>query len=190
MREVLKKLAPALRIAGFRGSGQSYRKAEGDFIFVINFQVSRLGDTFSVNLGAQPIFIPAECDADLKQLKEHESVLRGRVGGKWPRQMSDERAEALQAEIISTQKSFFGHAQTMPAALAVDSPDVLIEKFSTVTTRARAALHLARAELALGHRDKARALADRGLELAADRATVLRSELSEVLESVTRTAEQ
>ena len=30
--EILKRIAPALRAAGFRGSGQNYRKLEDDFV--------------------------------------------------------------------------------------------------------------------------------------------------------------
>jgi hypothetical protein len=113
MKEVLKRVAPILRALGFRGSGQNYRKAEGDFVFVINFQGSRWGDNFYVNLGAQPVFIPAEGDADLGKLKEYECMLRRRVGAEWPWEMSDERFVALQADITSSQATFFGNAQTV-----------------------------------------------------------------------------
>jgi hypothetical protein len=54
MRDVLKKIGPALREIGFRGSGQNYRKVDDDFIFVINFQGSHWGPNFYINLGAQP----------------------------------------------------------------------------------------------------------------------------------------
>lgn len=89
MREVLQRIAPVIRALGYRGSGQNYRKTEGDFVFVINFQSSSWGDRFYVNLGAQPVFIPAEGDADLKRLKEYECVLRRRVGEEWPWQMPE-----------------------------------------------------------------------------------------------------
>jgi len=81
MRDVLKKLAPALRAAGFRGSGQNYRKADGDFVLVINFQGSRSGDKFYVNLGAQPTFIPAEGDAELDKLSARTCQRWSRTGG-------------------------------------------------------------------------------------------------------------
>lgn len=134
VREVLEKLVPSLRTIGFRGSGQTYRKTEGDFVFVVNFQGSRSGDEFYVNLGAQP--------------KEY--------------------------------------AQTLRAALTAEPPDTLLQQFSAGTTRPRAALHLARAALALDHRDVARALAVRGRELASDGAIVLVAELSALLESLDR----
>ncbi len=190
MQEVLKTLASALRAIGFHGSGQNYWKTEGDFVFVINFQGSQRGDNFYVNLGAQPVFIPAEGNADLKKLKEYECVLRRRVGSEWSWQMSDEKLASLEAEIISAQAAFFSHAQTMRASLVSDPPEVLLNKFSSGTTKARATLHLARAALALGHVEKARAFVGCGLELAGDKATILRSELKALLGSASREAAQ
>lgn len=180
MKEVLKKVAPSLRARGFRGSGQNYRKREGDFIFVINFQGSRWGDNFYVNLGAHPVFIPAEGDADLSKLKEYECMLRRRVGDDWPWQLSDELFVQLEAEILSAQAEFFGNAQTLRRALATDGPDDLVRKF-TGTTKARATLHLARAAVKLGYFEAARKLVKLGTELASDRAVGLRAELGRVL---------
>ena len=190
MQDVLKKIAPVLRGMGFRGSGQNYRKADGDFVFVINFQGSRWGDNFYVNLGAQPVFVPAEGEADLKKLKEYECILRRRVGREWPWQISDDRLAELVGEINATQATFFGQAQTLRGALAVDATEELLRKFSSGTTEARATLHLARAAATLGHLDTARKLVNRGLELAGDSATILRSELRRVLESPTGVAAQ
>src|SRR6185436_15452235 len=102
-----------MRALGFRGSGQNYRKTEGDFVFVVNFQGSRSGDKFYVNLGAQPVYIPAEGNADLAKLKEYECMLRQRVGKEWPWQMSDQLFASLVVEITSAQAAFFGHAQTL-----------------------------------------------------------------------------
>ncbi|HEY6094727.1 MAG TPA: DUF4304 domain-containing protein [Gallionellaceae bacterium] len=182
MKEILKRVAPFIRALGFRGSGQNYRKAEGDFIFVINFQGSRWGENFYINLGAQPVFIPAEGDANLDKLKEYECMLRRRVGTEWPWEMSDGLFASLKEELLSAQAEFFGRAQTLRSALAIYSPDELLRKFSAGTTEARATLHLARAATKLGHMETARKLVDRGLELAGDRATILQAELTRVLE--------
>jgi len=190
VKEVLKKVGPSLRALGFRGSGQNYRKREGDFVFVINFQGSRWGDNFYVNLGAQPVFIPAEGDADLGKLKEYECFLRRRVGKEWPWQISDQSLASLEAEIANAQARFFANAQTLRSALASDSPDELLRKFSSGTTEARATLHLARAAKHLGHLEAARRLVDRGLELAGDAATGLRAELLRVLQEPSQTAAQ
>ena len=148
MHSTLKKIGPALREVGFRGSGQNYRKADGDFVFVINFQGSRWGDNFYVNLGAQPVFIPAEGNADLVKLKEYECMLRKRVGNDWPWEMSDETFASLQTEIISAQAAFFDHARTLRKALEMDAPETLLRNFASGTTEARATLHLSRAAAA------------------------------------------
>lgn len=190
MKDVLKRITPPMRVLGFRGSGQNYRKTEGDFVFVINFQGSRWGDKFYVNLGAQPVFVPAEGDADLTKLREYECILRRRVGGDWPWQMSDAVFSSLVAEITSAQAEFFGNAQTLRAALAVDGLEDLLRKFSAGTTAARATLHLARAAAKLGHTKTARKLVEHGLELAGETATVLRSELRTVGESFAAVAAQ
>jgi len=179
--EIFKKTALVLRELGFRGSGQTFRKVEGDFVFVVNFQRSRSGDMFYVNLGAQPTFIPAEGNASLKTLKEYECVWRRRVGSEWPSQLSDERFQSFVDELITTQQAFFGHAKTFRVALTIDTPEALLDKFGARTTRARASLHLARAALALKHPDVARKLATLGLDLASDGAYILLAELREVL---------
>jgi hypothetical protein len=181
MREALKQIVPELRAIGFRGSGQTYRKSEGDFVFVVNFQRSRWGDVFYVNLGAQPTFIPTEGGADLTRLKEYECILRRRVGEDWPLPLSDPRAAELRGQLMSTQHEFFGHAQTLRAALAAGSVDALLQDFSAGTTQMRAALHVARGALALGHGDLSRALARRGLEIAGSGATLLQAELAALL---------
>ena len=182
MKEVLKRVAPALRALGFRGSGQNYRKSERDFVFVINFQGSSSGDTFFVNLGAQPVFIPNEGYGELDKLKEDQCVLRRRVGSEWPWEMpSREALDALVAAITTTQAAFFGHVQTLRDAIATEPAEKLLREFSAGTTEARAALHLARAAVALGHPDQARVLVERGLELVSDSASILRSQLREVL---------
>jgi len=182
VKEVLKKVGPSLRALGFRGSGQNYRKHEGDFFFVINFQGSSSGDKFYVTLGAQPVFVLAEGDVELAAWKEYECFLRERVGEDWPWQMSDELLASLLAEIAAVQAAFFGNAQTLRSALATDSPDELIRKFSSGNGEAAAALGLAQAAARLGHIETARGLADRGLELAGDEAIILRAQLRRVLQ--------
>jgi hypothetical protein len=179
--EIFKKTALVLRELGFRGSGQTYRKVEGDFVFVVNFQRSRTGDAFYVNLGAQPTFVPAEGDASLKTLKESECIWRRRVGGDWPPQLSEQRFQVFVDELVATQQAFFDHAKTLPAALTNQGPPDLLKSFGAGTTQARASLHLARAALALKHPEVARALATQGVALASDGASILLAELRVLL---------
>ena len=96
--------------------------------------------------------------------------------------MSEYLFASLEAEIVAVQSVFFGNAQTLRNALATDSPDELLRKFSSGTTEAAATLHLARAAAQLGHLETARRLVDRGLELASDGATGLRADFRRVLE--------
>lgn len=190
MREVLAKIGPLLRSWGFRGSGQTFRKTEGDLVFVLNFQGSLSGDSFYVNLGAQPTFIPAEGDADLKTIKAYECLLQDRVGEKWSWQLSGADFEKFVEVLQATQESFFGNAKTLKVAIAGARPEFLLESFSYGHTSAGAVLHLARAAVALGYGAKAGELAQYGLELIGDRAIGLRYELEEILaESAKQTTE-
>jgi hypothetical protein len=97
MREILKRLGAALRMEGFRGSGQDFRKHEDDFIFLVNFQRSKWGNEFFVNLGAQPDFIPLDFNADWATLKEYDCCFQRRVGGTWKMEPTEAEASALEA---------------------------------------------------------------------------------------------
>lgn len=173
MKEVLKSLGANIRNLGFKGSGHNYRKVEDDYIFVINIQGSRAGDVFYINLGAQPTFIPAECDAALATLKEYECVMRSRVGDEWRWVMHEEELLAVARVIEAKQSEFFGLVRTLRSSIAADSVDELIRKFSAGNPPARATLHLARAAAVLGCSATANALIEHGLTIAGERATGL-----------------
>ncbi|MEX8194550.1 DUF4304 domain-containing protein [Comamonas guangdongensis] len=181
MKDVLKRIAPSLRTLGFQGSGQNYRKRDKDFVFIINFQGSRGGDSFFVNLGAQPIFIPAEGNADVKSLKEYECVFRKRVGEDWPWEISEEIFSQLEREVVLVQAEFFGNAQTLPEVLATGAPHDLLKKFGSEVASSRTVLHLARAAVKLGHIETAQKLVSLGKELANEQAVIFKSELEKVL---------
>ena len=181
---VLTQIAPDLRTAGFRGSRQNFRKQERDVICIVNFQGSRTGDRFFVNLGAQPRFIPAEGNIDPGTVKEYECVLRTRVGSVWPLEMAGPDFDAFRAVLLAGQDEFFRKALSLPQAVLAEPVDALLRMFTgPLTTEARMALHLARAAVALRDRAKAEALARRGLELAGD-ARNLRLELNALIASL------
>lgn len=180
MKELLKELGTFIRALGFKGSGQNFRKTEVDFVFVINIQGSRTGGVFFVNLGAHPVFVPAECDAALTTLREHECIMRSRVGSEWPWALPSDAVAMLKSEIETAQEEFFGRMRTMRTVIPNEPVEQLITKFSAGTTPARAALHLARAAFALGHRDSAMSLAEHGLAIASERATALFYDLKAV----------
>src|SRR4051812_17344907 len=113
MKAILKQIAPHLRALGFRGSGQNYRKTEGDFVFVVNIQGSSSGDTFYVNLGAQPVFIPNDGSVELKDLKEYHCVFRRRVGAPWPWDIPFNGCPAFLDELTIAQAAFCVHILTL-----------------------------------------------------------------------------
>ena len=108
MKAVLQELASPIRGWGYRGSGQNYRRVVGDIIFVINFQKSRWGDRFYVNLGGQPNVIPdeGERDPDPKTLKEYECVFRHRLPGDWNIAISTPETVSLTAALDAARHTF------------------------------------------------------------------------------------
>lgn len=186
-KEILARLAIEVRKFGFKGSGQNFRKAGGDFIFVINFWKTRWGDEFFINLGAQPIFIPTEGESapDPKKLKEYECVFRRRVVNKCRWTMDEDEIKELIATLNAAQKDFFEKAQQLRTAVETDPPEVLLRDFKiiSITTDARVILHLARACAVLGQPEKASSFVSLGLELAGNVATTLRAQLKSVLSS-------
>jgi uncharacterized protein DUF4304 len=184
MKEILSQLATHLRRLGFKGSRQNFRRIDGDFIFVINFQGSRSGDVFYINLGAQPLFIPAESEEmpDPRKLKEYECVFRTRVGDQYRWSMTEKDTQELVKKLDVAQRNFFSRAQRLRSAIEKDPPEALLHEFCSRTTKARAALHLARACIALGQSEKALQLVRYGLELGDARATGLNAQLNAVLE--------
>ena len=183
MREILQYLGAHIRALGFKGSGQTFRKIEDDYVFVINVQGSRSGNVFYINLGAQPTFIPAEGEAVVSTLKEHECVMRRRVGGEWKWDLNDEARLALIQQIEAEQKAFFGTVGLLRTAIAQDAVDELLRTYSMGNPPARAALHLARAAAFLGHTATRHALVERGLMLAGERATGLIHDLQSVAQA-------
>ncbi len=186
-KELLARLAIEVRKLGFKGSGQNFRKADGDFIFVINFWKTKWGDEFFINLGAQPIFIPTEGGSTLdpKKLKEYECVFRRRVGNKCRWTTDEDEIKELIATLDAAQKDFFDKAQRLRTAIETDPPESLLRDFKIIsfTTDARVILHLARACAVLDQQEKASSFVHLGLELAGDQATTLRALLKLVLAS-------
>ncbi|MDB5792640.1 MAG: hypothetical protein JWQ80_2664 [Massilia sp.] len=180
MKEILSHLGAHIRALGFKGSGQNFRRVEDAYIFVINIQGSRSGNVFYVNLGAQPTFIPAECDAPLSTLKEYECVMRRRVGNEWNWDLDEAARLRLIHQLDAEQEEFFGTIRGLRTAIMHGTTDELLRKFSMGNPPARAALHLARAATSLGHTAIADALIKRGLVLAGARATGLIHDLRKV----------
>lgn len=183
MKEILDRLALAVRQLGFKGSGQNFRKVDGEFIFVINFQKGKGGQEFFINLGAQPKLIPTEGGnlPDAKKIKEYECAFRIRLGNGYHWTIGKDKTEELAKTLTCTQNDFFVRMQRLPQALETDSTELLLRDFCIGTTYARATLHLARACVAFGQREKAKQFVQRGFELVGERAATLRAQLKAVL---------
>ncbi len=52
------EFAPRLRDAGFQGSGQNFRRVQGEVIHAINVQANKYGGSYAVNLGLHLTFLP------------------------------------------------------------------------------------------------------------------------------------
>jgi hypothetical protein len=183
MREVIKDLGPRLRALGLKGSGQYYRKVAGEWVVVVNLQGSRWGDRFFVNLAAHPVLIPTINDepVDPKRIKEHDCLLRTRVGQDWSWALRAEEVSDLVSQIERCAIDLVSRAQGLRGAVATELPEALVRNFTVGQTDAFASLHLARAALAFGHVHKAHAIAEWGLEAAGD-AVGLRVKLKALLQ--------
>ena len=183
MTDVLKDIAKRLRALGFKGSGQNYRKVAGEWVVVVNLQGSEWCDELFVNLAAHPIVIPTICDdpVDPKKIKEYDCLFRTRVGEAWRWTLRANEVSELVSQIDRAASDLATRAQGLRAAVTTASPDTLVREFTVGQTAAFASLHLARAALAFGYVQKARAVAEWGLE-AAGNAIILRVKLKAILQ--------
>ena len=182
------QLHPILRREGFKGSGATLRRIDGDLIHVFNFQGSKSGTECYLNVGAHLSFLPPEGGLSIavEAIEEPDCVFRGRIespSGRahgWAYGNSTEEAERCVEQIVqgwATQgHSFFGRYASFP-----DSFVRLLQDTQPTAVHARVDLHLARIAAHLGRRDDVIAFARAGLASAHERATLLRQDLEELL---------
>ncbi len=84
--KILKEdFAPKLREIGFKGSGQNFRRINGEVINTINVQANKYGGSCAVNLGIHLTFLPLSVDdkmPDIKKIKEIDCEFRLRLAPK------------------------------------------------------------------------------------------------------------
>jgi hypothetical protein len=162
MKPFLQRAAVTLRGWGYSGSGQNYRRLVEDNVFVVNFQKSRDGRGFYVNLGGQPCSIPdeGESDANPKTLKEHECVFRQRLPGEYSVNISAEDTDALLATLGATRETFEAKILSMRELSRRGLGPDLFDQRRFMGPAPRAALILARLLAADGHGEGARRLAE------------------------------
>lgn len=108
-------LAPVLRADGFKGSGRNYRRVHNGVVQALNVQGSRWGGSFAINLGLQPLAIPAMFDrpVDPGKIGEIDCVLRRRLRegetDQWWAHASAETA-ALAVQAAARVYQTVGHA--------------------------------------------------------------------------------
>lgn len=70
------RFARALWQAGFKGSGQTFRRVQGEVINAINIQVNKYGGSVAVNLGLHLTFLPVCWSNQSKRLQIESRFLR------------------------------------------------------------------------------------------------------------------
>lgn len=198
--QVLKsEFATLLRADGFRGSGNTFRRINGERIRIVNIQRSQAGGKCCVNLAVHFAFLPSDGGrpvTDPKKLKEYECTFRGRLhdGSKsdhwWPYGASEAEAEASVSWLIDMYKRradlFFRRFEPFPDVFERITPAQIdagdFSKMPFDLTTIRAALTMARIMKHLGHPDKCREFSTVGLKHLG-RAVGLKAELETLRDS-------
>jgi hypothetical protein len=172
-------IAPLVQSRGYKGSGSTLRKVEGDVVFVVNFQRSRDGAHFFVNLGGQPTRIPDEGNdyPNHRTLTEYKCVFRDRVGKEWPRALSSRDTMALRGELDRALVAFEKKILCLSDSIRSEPASATLNALPFGCTSSRAALHLARLSKAMGEPAKCRSFVELGLSAAGSGATGLIEDL-------------
>ena len=169
-------LAPALRADEFKGSGRNYRRVYNGVVQALNVQGSRWGGSFAINLGLQPLAIPAILDrpVDPKKIGEIDCVLRrrlreGETDQWWAHASAETAASAVQAaaRVYQTVGRALLERQSGPTAPLwtlqpsdFDTAGIRFEGFNNYGSPASLAKILAKLRHASGEIEAARAFTD------------------------------
>jgi Domain of unknown function (DUF4304) len=81
--QLKEEFVPLLRQDGFKGSGQDFRRVNGDVIHAVNIQNNKYGGSCCVNMGLHFAFLPVCWDSnkmpDLKNIKTLDCEFRCRL---------------------------------------------------------------------------------------------------------------
>jgi hypothetical protein len=179
-RLLRRHLSPVLRADGFQGGGNTFRRAKGDRIDLLNVQGSRYGGQCCVNLASHFLFLPTEGGGQLTdpmRFKECQCTFRDRLheAGEsdhwWPYGANDAEAEASVAHLLDLYRRrgtlFYRRVEPFPevferiTAAEIDAGD--LSKMPAAMPVVSAAVTLARIMNHLGRRDQCRAFAEVGL---------------------------
>lgn len=192
--------APALREAGFRGSGRTFRRVHDECVHIVNIQTSMSGGQCAVNLAVAFTF----CDGvDAATVKEDECDIRRRLsptaeGTDYWWKFGD-GAQITQESVVSlidayklNGEQFFRRFGQLPGDYAHISIDDIRTparyKLPGGTTGGRYALVLAQIWLHLQRREKAMDFVRFGIETSGPAAVGLRSRLKEIEKRIEQSA--
>jgi hypothetical protein len=172
-------LKPLLRSRGYKGAGSTFRKLAGDSLFVVNFQRSRDGVHFYINLGGQPMLIDdVGCfEKDRRTLLESECVFRTRVGERWPRALGAQELMTVRTQLDERLATFERQVSSLGDAIRSQDPEELLRSLPFGGGTPEGALHLARLCKVLGERDTCREYVRLGRSLAGPNNLVLLAKL-------------
>ena len=157
---------PELRELGFKGSGATLRRIQGQMVHVLNVQGSSGAERFYVNLGVTLGFLGMNGihSSNLHETKESSCPFHKRLdppespGNGWAYGASEEEArrqlQRLAAQWRTEGLSWFAQFQTFP-----DSFTVLVAAPVSDQTSSLQLLVLAKTALQIGNRDRANHLA-------------------------------
>ncbi len=185
---------PILREAGFKGSGQNYRRVIGDIIHALNIQGNRWGGSCIVNLGIHVTFLPDTLN------KVREAATFKVIHCEFDRRISDDStsdgwwsygdtiaaaessARSLIRAFCAQAEPYFQHYSTVPAILSAlvckvnGTPEPPPTLCGIGPTPVRAALVAARIHRFRSEIAESRRLAQMGLATLGD-ARALKTEL-------------
>jgi hypothetical protein len=160
---------------------------------VVNFQKSSGGDRFYVNLGVQPLCIPAEGGGqpDPTQIKEYECVFRRRLPAPedalgWPYDMNAAAADELRAKISSAYTEYLSPLAQIPGPVTELTADQFKAQGASSVfggSHARNALNFARIALAYRSAERAKSFAEVGLAVCPPLASGLKATLQKILKN-------
>ena len=196
--DVLKsEFAPKLRGLGFLGTGNHFRRLNGEIINAINIQGNKYGGSCAVNLGLHLTFLPLTwCSAlpDVRKIKEIDCEFRTRLS---PDMKSDywweygglrnsptQSARHLIDTYLERGEPHFQQYDSVEKIAAMISVDEIKQGSYLYTfggiTSVRAALAMARVHTHLGNTIESKQFAEAGLENIGN-ASLLRREFESIL---------
>jgi hypothetical protein len=174
------EFAPALRVLGFKGSGQNFLRVSGEVINAVNIQGSKSGDAAFVNLGLHFTFLPPCWTEEIRPIAKWRDVdceFRARLSPRpgfdfsWKYGATESEARLVARNISSVfcdlGESLFEQFRDplcMASAVSIEALDRGDKQLLPWhVTKVRMALAMARINQHLGKRIEARRFADFGL---------------------------